>query len=245
MISNNQTILHLRAESYIIPSLSVLKGLLGSDSDVARLLRKSAWPLVHNLDSTLMPNVELLKSVGVPMERILFLLYSYPRALLVKPDTLRKSAEKAREMGFNESSKMFVHALRIIAPMSKGMWEVKLQSFQDMGFSESDTFTMFKNFPAVLCISMRKIEKAKRLLLAAGNFNMASIVDFPQSLGYSIEQRLVPRLGILESKNLIKRPSLATMCTLPDDNFFERFIRPHLTEVGEEFVPKRCVKDKN
>ncbi|KAL8514072.1 hypothetical protein ACS0TY_013256 [Phlomoides rotata] len=248
MISNHPMILHLTAQSKILPSLSVLKVLLGSDNEVARLLRRCARCISADLENNLVPNVEFLKSIGVPMERILFFLYSYPRVLLVKPNVMKKSAERAKEMGFDESSKMFVHALRIIAPMSKGMWEVKLQSFQDMGFSVSDTLTMFKDFPAVFNISMKKMEKGKQLLLATGKFNMSSIVDFPASLGYSIEQRLVPRLrilGILESKNLIKRPSLPTMCTLSDDKFFERFVRPHSTEVGEEFVPKRRVKDKN
>ncbi|KAL8514067.1 hypothetical protein ACS0TY_013252 [Phlomoides rotata] len=248
MISSNQMILHYRAKSKIIPSLSVLKGLFGSDDGVARLLRRSLWPLCTNLENTLVPNVEFLKSIGVPMERILFFLYACPRSFLIKPDVMRKSAEKAKEMGFNESSKMFVQALRVITSMSKGMWEVKLQSFQDMGFSESDTLTMFKNFPNVFHISREKIVKVKGLLLATGKFNMSSIVDFPGSLGYSIEQRLVPRLRILrilESKNLIKWPPLATMCTLSHDKFFERFVRPHSTEVGEEFVTKSCVKDKN
>ncbi|KAL8514070.1 hypothetical protein ACS0TY_013254 [Phlomoides rotata] len=177
MISSGPVILHLSTKSNIIPSLSVLKDLLGSDYDVARLLRKSAWPLSQNLENTLLPNVEFLKSVGVPMERILFIVSVYPRSLLTKPDVMRKSAEKTKEMGFSESSRMFVRALRIIASMSKGMWEVKLQSFQDMGFSESDTFTMFKNSPNVFSISMKKIEKVKQLLLATEKFNMSISQD--------------------------------------------------------------------
>lgn len=247
LISKNQGILHLRAESKIIPSVSLLKGLLRSDNDVARLLRKSAWCISADLEKSLVPNLEFLKSVGIPMERILFLLYTYPRTLLIKPDVMRKSVEKAEEMGFDKSAKLFVHALRMIASMSKEMWQLKLQSFQEIGFSESDTLTMFKKFPPVFQVSIKKIEKVKQLLLATGKFNMSSIVNFPGLFWCSVEQRLEPRvriLEILERKNLIKMPSVATMSTLSEDKFFERFVRPYPNEVGKAFVTKSCVKEQ-
>ncbi|KAL8514079.1 hypothetical protein ACS0TY_013262 [Phlomoides rotata] len=157
--SSNKVIFQLSAQNNIIPKLSVLKGLLGSDYDVARLLRKSAWTVSSDLEKTLVPNVELLKSFGIPMERILFFLYAYPRFLLIKPDTMRKSIDKAKEMGFSPSSKISIYGVRVIAFMSKGMWEVKLQSFQEMGFSESDSLTMFKRLPPMFYVSMKKIEK--------------------------------------------------------------------------------------
>ncbi|KAL8523452.1 hypothetical protein ACS0TY_013418 [Phlomoides rotata] len=94
-------------------------------------------------------------------------------------------------MGFNESSKMFVHALGIISSISKGMWEVKLQSLQEVGFSESDSLTMFKKFPFVFMASMKKIEKVKQLLLATGKFNMSSIVNSPEEyLGAALSRGL-------------------------------------------------------
>ncbi|KAL8557219.1 hypothetical protein ACS0TY_004603 [Phlomoides rotata] len=150
------------------------------------------------------------------------------RFLLIKPDTMRKSIDKAKEMGFCPSSKICIYAVRVIAFTSKGTWEVKLQSFRDMGFSDSDTLTMFKRFPTVFYVSMKKIDKLKQLLLATGKFSISSIIDSPASLGCSIENRLEPRLrilGILESKNLIKWPSLGTISALTDNKFFEKFVK--------------------
>ncbi|KAL1540486.1 hypothetical protein AAHA92_24836 [Salvia divinorum] len=43
MISSNQAILHSSTENKIIPSLSMLKGLLGSNDDVARLVKRCPW----------------------------------------------------------------------------------------------------------------------------------------------------------------------------------------------------------
>ncbi|KAL8557209.1 hypothetical protein ACS0TY_004593 [Phlomoides rotata] len=200
-----------------------------------------------DLNKTLMPNVELLKNFGIPVEHIICFLFSFPRFLLIKPDTMRKSIDKAKEMGFCPSSKICIYAVRVIAFTSKGTWEVKLQSFRDMGFSDSDTLTMFKRFPTVFYVSMKKIDKLKQLLLATGKFSISSIVDSPASLGCSIENRLDPRLrilGILESKNLIKWPSLGTISALTDNKFFEKFVKPYPNEVGKLFVTKSCIRDK-
>ncbi|KAL8523463.1 hypothetical protein ACS0TY_013426 [Phlomoides rotata] len=244
LVSGNQMILHLSAKNNIIPTLSVLKGLLGSDYDVARLLRKAPTFVSADIEKTLLPNVELLKSLGIPMDRILFFLYTFPRFLLIKPDTMRKSIDKVKEMGFSQSSKTFIYAVRIIAFMSQGMWEAKLQSLRDTGFSDSDILAMFKRFPPMFYASTKKLEKIKQLLLDTGRFNMPSIVNNPGVFGCSIEKRLEPRLGILESKNLLKWPSLSTMYTLSEDKFFERYVRPYPDAVGKAFVTKSFVKEK-
>ncbi|KAL8508332.1 hypothetical protein ACS0TY_018798 [Phlomoides rotata] len=47
-----------------------------------------------------------------------------------------------------------------------------------------------------------------------------------------IEKRLEPRLRFMERKNLIMWPSLGTLCTLSEDEFFERFVKPYPDEVG-------------
>ncbi|KAL8544042.1 hypothetical protein ACS0TY_004548 [Phlomoides rotata] len=189
LVSSNQVILILGAKSKIIPSLSVLKGLLGSDYNVARLIRKCAWFLCVDLNKTLVPNVELLKNFGIPVQHIICFLFSFP----------------------------------------------------------SDTLTMFKRIPTVFYVSMKKIDKLKQLLLATGKFSISSIIDSPASLGCSIENRLEPRLrilGILESKNLIKWPSLGMISALTDNKFFEKFVKPYPNEVGKLFVTKSCIRDK-
>ncbi|KAI3465112.1 hypothetical protein Pfo_021775 [Paulownia fortunei] len=245
IISSNPAILHLSANNNIIPSLSVLKGLLGSNYDVARLLRRSAWFVTTDLEKTMVPNVEFLKSCGIPMERILLLRYNNPRCLLIKPEIMRKSVDKVEEMGVNSSSKMFIYAVRIIASTSNETWELK---FQALGFSECDILTMFRKAPLLFAGSMEKIKKIKEVLLATGKFNMSCIVNNPASLGCSIEKRYKPRLrilGILESRNLIKNwPGLGTFYTLSDDKFFKKFISPYLNEVGEVHITKNSLRGK-
>ncbi|EYU23212.1 hypothetical protein MIMGU_mgv1a009656mg [Erythranthe guttata] len=105
IISNDPAILHMSVGNNIKPSLSVLKDLLGSNYNVARILKLSAWFVTSNLETTMVPNFEFLKSVGIPRDRILLLLHNYPRTFLLKPETIRRSVDKAEEMGVDRSSK--------------------------------------------------------------------------------------------------------------------------------------------
>ncbi|PIN22412.1 Mitochondrial transcription termination factor, mTERF [Handroanthus impetiginosus] len=248
IISSNPVILQLNPNTRVIPSLSVLKGFLGSNDDVAKLLRRSGWFLTTDLEKTMVPNFELLKSYGISMQRIIRILYSYPRYLLLKPESLRESAQKAQEMGFNWSSKMFIHAIRVVASMSSKTWEAKLQAFRNFGFSEGEIMTMFRKAPPLFGLSVEKIKKTKDVLLATGKYSLSCIINNPMSLGCSVEKRYEPWLqvlGILENKNLIKRwPSLGTIYPMSDKKFFEKFVCPHLNDVGEVFILRNSVKDR-
>lgn len=246
--SSNQVIFQLSVKNRIVPSLSVLKGLMGSDEEMVRLVKKCAWFVTTDLEKVLLPNVEILKSFGIPASDIRRVLFYFPRFMLVKPEMMRKSVEKAKEWGASESSRMFIYSVRVIASMSDKAWERKVQAFRDMGISDSDIPAMFGKAPMVFLASMKKIKRVKELLVATGKFDVSSIVDHPCLLGCSIEKRLKPRLqiiGVLESKNLIKKwPSLGTIYTLSDDKFLDRYVRPYSIKVGKKFKTMSYLKGR-
>ncbi|KAL0440065.1 UNVERIFIED_CONTAM: hypothetical protein Slati_2489500 [Sesamum latifolium] len=248
VISSNPAILYLSANNNIIPSLSVLKGLVGSNHEVAKLLKLTALVMTSALEKTMVPNVEFLKSCGVPMERINMLLCNYPRCLLRCPETIRQSVSKAEELGVDRNSKMFIYAVRVIASMSKETWELKMQAFRNLGFSESDTLAMFKKAPPLFSGSMEKIRNAKEVLLGTGKISMSCIVKNPMSLACSIENRYKPWLrilGISESRNLIENwPSLGTIYSYTDDKFLRKYIVPYLDELGEAYITECLVVGK-
>lgn len=111
MISSNPLILELSLNDNIIPSLALLERVLGSNDEVARVVQRAPRALPTNLEKTLLPNVEFLKSCGVPMERIRIVLVNFPDTFLLKPEVVRKSAEKAKEMGVDSTSKAFIYAV--------------------------------------------------------------------------------------------------------------------------------------
>ncbi|XP_057794573.1 uncharacterized protein LOC131010888 [Salvia miltiorrhiza] len=247
--SSNQVILQLSAKNRIVPSLSLLQSFLGSESDhqdVARLLKKCPWFLTVDLGKILMPNVEILKGYGVALADIRRILFCFPRFMLVRPEIMRKSAEKAEEMGASRSSRMFIYGVRSFASMSDEAWQRKLRAMREMGFSDGDLAAMFGKAPMVFLVGVKKIRKVKQLLVATGKFDTSSIVDHPCLLGCSIERRLKPRLrilGILERKKLIgKWPSLGTIYTMSNPNFLDRFVWRYSEKVGKAFETMAYIK---
>ncbi|KAG8377343.1 hypothetical protein BUALT_Bualt08G0023300 [Buddleja alternifolia] len=239
IISKEPLVFHCSANNRIIPALSVLNGLLGSVPEVAKLLKLSGWFLVLDLEKTLVPNVEFLKSCGISMDQITKLIYTFPRFFLHKPQVMKTFVDKADAMGVDRSSGMFIHAARVAGSMTNETWELKLKTLRDLGFSEDDILRAFRNVPFVFAVSAKKIREVTELLLGTGKFDMSCIVNYPTSLLYSIEKRYKPRiqvLTILEEKNLIKKwPSLGTFHLLSDAKFFNKFVHPHLNEVGKVY----------
>lgn len=239
LISQNPCILHCSARSKIIPALALLKGLLGSDHDVAGVLRKSAWFLFVDLEKSLVPNVEIMKLSSIPMKDICYLMFKFPRCLL-KPDVLKKSIDKVKGMGAFQSPRMFILALGVVASFSEEAWELKWQGLRELGFSDSDILEMFKKGPPSFFVSTEKMNKVTELLLATGKFDMSAIANFPSVFGRSIENRLKPRLQlfeILEGKGLATMwPSLSTISTYSDDLFFKNFVKPHSSELGKDIL---------
>ncbi|KAL3849499.1 hypothetical protein ACJIZ3_011381 [Penstemon smallii] len=176
------------------------------------------------------------------MNQIIKVIYSYPRFLIHKPEIIRKCVVKADEMGVNRSSRMFICAVRVGSSMNEESWELKLQTFRDMGFSEYDILRVFRNSPIVFGVSKKKLRKVEEVLLANGKIDMSCIIKNPVSLRYSVEKRLKLRfrvLEILESKNLITNwPSFATLINMSSKRFFKKFVSPYLEEVGDVYKAK-------
>ncbi|KAL1540490.1 hypothetical protein AAHA92_24839 [Salvia divinorum] len=245
MISTGPAIIHSSMENRINPRLSMLKDLVGSNDDVARLLKRCPWFVVTDLEKTLIPNVEIVKSCGIPMERILHFVYAYPRGFLIKPDIMRKSVDKAMEIGVPRTSVVFIYAVGVFNYTSQGMWEVKLETLRNLGFSDNEIFRMFRTHPHIFSASGNKLKNKVELLLATGKYNVSSIVASPSALGCSVQKRIEPRiqvLKLLESRNLIEKwPRLSAVLKPRDDIFMEKFVRPYYDEIGEELITQRSV----
>ncbi|KAK6130711.1 hypothetical protein DH2020_035565 [Rehmannia glutinosa] len=237
IITNDPYILCCSLNNRVIPSLSVLTGLLGSGVEVTKVLKISGWFLKYDIEKTLVPNFEYLKNCGVAVEQISWLMYNFPRALCSKPESMMRFVEIIDEMGIDRSSKMFIHALRVLCSMTNGTWEQKLRAFRNLGFSKDDIAAAFRKAPQVFITSEQKMKKLNDVLVATGKYDILCIINHPRSLICSIEKRYKPRLqvlGILESKNLIEDwPSFPELYNTPDKKFFKKYVGPYLNEVGD------------
>lgn len=245
IISKDPSVLHSSASNRVIPSLSVLKGLLGTTAQVAKCAKFCGWYLKTDLRKSLVPNINLLKNCGVATEKIIWLMFYAPRFLLQKPENMEKFIAEADQLGADRSSKGFIHCVRVISSMSKETWELKWKTFHDLGFSEENILRRFREEPLLFCISVEKIKKLKEVLLATGKYDLSCIVKNPSSLTRSIEMRYKPRLQVLEvlvGKKLIADwPTFSAVYKLTDAKFIEKFVTPYYNEVGEVYKKKSAL----
>ncbi|XP_057503765.1 transcription termination factor MTERF5, chloroplastic-like [Actinidia eriantha] len=240
IISADPWILSISTDNRIGPSFLALKRVLGSLPGVSKVLKLSGRLLQYDLDKTMIPNIEFLKSCGISSSQIVKFVYSYPGFFVYKPESIRDFVKRVDEMGFNRESKMYLHAIRAISSMTVENWERKLELFRSLGFSDNDVAKVFKRAPHVFAISQRKIKEVTQMLLRPGKSDISVIINCPELLSCSVENRLKPRLGVLEvleRKNLLqKNPRLTTVCKISDEAFFERFVLPYSNEVGNVYA---------
>ncbi|KAH6761263.1 Calcium-binding EF-hand family protein [Perilla frutescens var. frutescens] len=228
IVSRQSKVLHYSAPR-ISSSISALKSLLGSTAAAAKFL-KSYGSFTSDMEMTLLPNVELLNSCGVPMEQIIRLICGCPRFFLHKPEDMRKFVGKADEMGSDRRSGSFIHAVRVVSSMTSETWRMKVKTLLEIGFSEDDVRRAFKNSPKVFSSSGEKMKRVAEVLLETGKYDTRCIACTPLVFQFSIERRIRPRmkvLRVLEEKDLIGDwPSLSTLLCVTNASFFEKFVAP-------------------
>lgn len=240
IISSDPLILTRSADNRLFPSITALKSVVGSFADVSKILRLCGWFLRTDLDKTLIPNVEMMKSCGVPSRQIARYLAAFPRLFLVKPEKLKGFIDRVDGMRVDRGSLVFLPAIRTVSSMSPERWELKLGVFRSMGFSDQDMVSIFRKVPLVFTVSEKKLKEVSKVLLEIGKADTAYLVARPELFMLSAECRLKPRLQvlrILESKNLLKRkPNLTTTCKISEKVFLNKYVFPYLDVVGDAYV---------
>ncbi|WCJ17917.1 Mitochondrial transcription termination factor family protein [Euphorbia peplus] len=219
-------------------SLSILglKNVLGPNADICSLLKNSASGrfLGYDFSRTVVPNIHFLKTCGICSLQIAWYVSRYPSFFLTKPEKLKGVVQRADEMGVDRNRKMFIEAVRVMSNMTRESWQLKLDVFRELGFSEHDICVAFRRMPPVFCSSHAKIKEVTELLLTVEDISY--IANNPVLLGYSVEKRLKPRLRVLkalQTKNLLKKnPSLSQVLKMSDAEFIEKYVNAFSNEVG-------------
>ncbi|XP_054817595.1 uncharacterized protein LOC129317255 [Prosopis cineraria] len=211
-------ILFLSLTKTIIPRYEALKSVLGDDDHASRAFKQWDW---HNKDPTiLLSNIEVLREHGVPQSSVC-LSTSY---------SLCKGCEY-------RSGKTFIHAVSVLALTSKSTWESKLDIYERCGLSRDAILSAFGRFPNCMMLSEDKITSTMKFLVDDMSLSLVDIVNCPVLLGYSLEQRIIPRCSvfkILKTNSLIKRDiSLCSLVSFSETKFLEKFVIPF-----QESVPR-------
>ncbi|OMO89785.1 Mitochodrial transcription termination factor-related protein [Corchorus capsularis] len=240
LVSTDPWFLTRSTDDRIKPSVSILKDLLGSNAGVVRLLKTTSWFLRSNLEKSMVPNIEFLVSCGIGLPQIVKYVFTFPRFFLHKPENIKHFVKRADEMGFNRKSNLFLAAIRTLSSMSEETWEHKLNLLWKLGFSEDDIGAAFRRAPQAFAVSERKIKEVTECLLSSKRIDMSFIIRHPEVFIYSVEQRLKPRLmviEVLESKDLLwKEPRFSTLFKISAKQFQEKYVLPYLTELQKASV---------
>ncbi|XP_010544124.1 PREDICTED: uncharacterized protein LOC104816833 [Tarenaya hassleriana] len=247
VISADPWILGRSSDNQILPSLTVLKNVLGSLPLVSKVVKMCGNLLKYDLEKTLVPNIELLKNCAVDYEQIVNYVLNFPRFFLFSPENIKGFIKRVDEMGFDKSSRMYIVAIVVMSSMTEKKWELKLKVFKDLGFTDEDIRSAFRKMPQSFALSENKIREVADILLGLDDVDVPYIVNHIELLLGSVEKRLKPRLevlAVLESKHLLKKKhALCTVLKASNDAFLKRYVDPYLAELADTSLVKNSFCD--
>ncbi|XP_058211853.1 uncharacterized protein LOC131324043 [Rhododendron vialii] len=146
-------------ENQIIPSFEFVKNLIGSKERALSTIKRSAGPLLVDLESRMAPNVDTLREVDVLDAKIAFLLTYQPRVFTSSRERFSEIVVEVKGMGFNPMRKSFVVAVQALSSMSKPVWEKKIQVYKKWGLSMDEILGAFGKHPWFMLASEEKITR--------------------------------------------------------------------------------------
>ncbi|KAG6647798.1 hypothetical protein CIPAW_07G103100 [Carya illinoinensis] len=187
ILSSNPSLLRRSLEKHLIPCYDFLKSVLILDEKVVTVFKRSPWVvLMHNM----VPNIALLREVGVPQSIISFLHTRFAEAI-----------HELKEMGYDTSKTVIVYAIQVLLRMSEPELESKLEFYRRWGWH-----------PNCMLLSDKKITKAMDFLV-----NKMGFLFF--SLEKRIMPRCSV-IQILIAKGLVKNDLSPATFILPGERCF-------------------------
>ncbi|CAA2991157.1 transcription termination factor MTERF15, mitochondrial-like [Olea europaea subsp. europaea] len=182
-----------------------------------------------DLQSRLLPNIEVLREAGVPESKIVVLLQYQPRVLMVGRERFRKVVEEVKELGIRPSCLSFILAVQAFRAMNKSTWEKKVALYKKWGWSEDEIILAFKKHPYCMMISADKITAVMDFLINKMGFESSVVLHRPALLSYSLEKRIIPRCSVykvlLENGLIDKGKLLVLLVEKTEQKFLQRFVQ--------------------
>ena len=190
-------------------------------------MRRSHWSLQY-ITISIVPNVELLREVGVLQSNISFLVTTCPFVASIQPSKLVKAIQEVKEMGIDPSKIVFVQAIVVVLTLKKPMWEHKFEIFKRWGWSKEDTLLAFKKDPNFMRLSEKNIMKTMNFLVNKLGRPSTDIARNPVVLHLSLEKRIIPRCSVIQTlvaNDLVKDGlSFSSFLLMNEKSFLEKYV---------------------
>ncbi|KAL9236134.1 hypothetical protein vseg_010838 [Gypsophila vaccaria] len=170
LVSANHRILTTGVESFIFPRIQILRQVMGAcnsnDGRVIRVVSNSSERIFHAILNFLLPNVDLLRSYGVPIEKIREHVVQRPWCYVRPPDILKDIMTKVEyNLGIRGNSPGFLYAIQLLSCLSEEALESKCRLFKSFGWTQSDLETLLAKNASCFALSETLIEKKLGFLM--------------------------------------------------------------------------------
>ncbi|XP_043723927.1 uncharacterized protein LOC122670944 [Telopea speciosissima] len=221
-------------EKQIVPSMDFLKSFVHNDKNVAVALSRLRW--IKGIQRVMEPNIGILRNHGVPDSGISKLIIRRPQLLTWKQPHFNEVVLQTKELGFDPSSMMFIHAICSLSQMNKTTLEMKMEVFRSFGWSEDEILCLFRKQPHCLTRSEKILRMRLDYFMNKMSWTAAEVAKNPVVLLLSMEKRTVPRYSVIQvllSQGLMKKQSISTALILKEEQFLENFVRKYHQELPQ------------
>ncbi|CAJ2662024.1 unnamed protein product [Trifolium pratense] len=251
LLTANPQILRSSLENRIIPLFELLSKFLKTNKDIIACLIICSQLSAHPCER-IVANINLLTDFGVCNSAIARLFKTRPS--IFGSTDLIKSLEEVKGLGFDPSVINFGIALMAKKGMSEKLWDEKVDTFKKWGWSDEVVSRAFRSHPAVMLVSIDKINLVMSFWVNQLGWNSLAITKKPLVLSYSLQKRIIPRALVLQyllMKGLRnKDASLVIPFTYTEDLFLNKFVfsfkeeSDYLLKLYEEKIKLANTKEK-
>ncbi|XP_059440985.1 uncharacterized protein LOC132173488 [Corylus avellana] len=240
LLSTEPYILERSLEKQIIPCVQELRRILGTDENVLKAIKACHSLLEYNVEEVVQPNMSMLISHGVPESFVLKMFLNHPRSLLVRSNRFSEIVSEVMKLGFDPNCAAFVVAIRVMAVMSKTLWEQKVEAYKSFGLSNDEIYLAFKMKPLFMLVSENKIKKSMAFFVNKLKMKPWLISKNPYIITLSLEKRIIPRCSVLLlllSKGFVTADtSLVTVLKMTEKKFVEKLVCKYQNEVPDVVI---------
>ncbi|KAL9674071.1 hypothetical protein QQ045_030339 [Rhodiola kirilowii] len=171
--------------------LDTLKRLLRRGEEVLTVLSRfddGSCSVMSNL----VPNVAVLRDVGMPDSVVIGFLINNVNVLLTCPERFKEMADKVLEMGFDPTEGSFVEAICMFAGVNGETWELRVDRFKKWGWSDEECDMVFRKEPRLLLVSEKRTNGAMDYLVNYLGVKSSVVAGCLNLLEYNLDKRIIP-----------------------------------------------------
>ena len=157
VLSKNSKILQRSLKNYIISSFFLFKNFFGTNEDIINAIIRFGIIPVGRFNTCVLPNVNLLREIGVAESNISSLLKQKHSVAVTNLVRFKEIVEKVKEMGFNPLKFSFIQAVFAMVGMNKSTWERKVNVYKRWDLSQEEILAGFRKCPCCIMASEDKI----------------------------------------------------------------------------------------